>query len=61
MPNDTLIFAWQRDLGERLLRVQHKYFVIEEESFYAERYLSHSESSPWELVERAHYRRRIDQ
>lgn len=55
---DTLIYSWQRDLGERVLRTRHTYIATGEDVFLAEFHMSRSEGSPWELVERAHYRRR---
>lgn len=55
--NDTLIFEWQRDLGKRVLRTRHYFFNFAKSSFAVEFYLSRSEESPWELVQRARYRR----
>lgn len=52
---DSLVFDWQRDLGNRIIRTRHYYFDISETSFVVEFYLSPSEGTPWQLVQRARY------
>ncbi len=55
---DSLVFEWQRDLGERVLRTRHFFFEMTGESFTVEYYMSRSSGAPWALVQRARYRKR---
>lgn len=55
---DSLVFEWQNDLGTRVLRTRHYFFEIRDTTFTVEFYLSRSEGAPWELVQRARYRKR---
>lgn len=55
---DTLVFRNSRDLGERILRTRHIFFEFTTASFQMKAYMSRDTNAPWELVERALYRRR---
>ncbi len=57
---DSLVFVWQRDLGERILGTRHYFFDFDDSSFTMAFYMSRSADDPWELVQRALYRRKQD-
>ena len=54
---DSLVFEWQRALGEHVLRTRHYFYEITGASFTVAFYLSQSDGAPWELVEQARYRK----
>lgn len=57
MQGDTLVFDWERPIGDRVVRTRHYYLEITREAFIVEFYLSRAIDAPWELVQRAEYRR----
>jgi len=54
---DTLTFLWERDLGNRKIRLRHLYLEIGTHSFRTATYLASSVDAAWELVSEARYRR----
>lgn len=54
---DTLTFEWERNLGERKIRLRHLYIDVGNSSFHTLTYLATSVGAPWELVSEARYHR----
>ena len=54
---DTLVFEWQIELSNRTLRTRHIFVMSGRDQFTKEHYLSSAVGQPWELRQRAVYRR----
>ncbi len=54
---DTMIFTWQREIGNRLIRTRHLYIFQSHDGLEIEFYLSRAPGEPWELRQKGVYTR----
>ena len=57
---DSVVFAWSRDFGDRVMRTRHVFYVPEYRTPSFRFYLARSEDEPWQLVEAGQYVRPTD-